>query len=77
MSCEVAEPIAITTLKKVCDFPSAQLLAYRRRLSAQADREDQPDRVRDIMHAVLKIDQLRTLHEDIDGCNCWYMAAAR
>lgn len=77
MSCEVAEPIAITAPRKLCDFPSEQLLAYRRRLSTQADREDQMDKVRDMMHAVMKIDQLRMLHEDIDGCNCWCEAVAK
>ena len=54
-----------------CDFPSANLLAFRRRIVNQADRETDPIRQRDIMNAVLKIDQLRILHEDIDGCNCW------
>lgn len=60
-----------------CDFPSAELLAYRKRIVYQADRETDPGRQRDIMNAVLKIDQLRILHEDIDGCNCWIVLSAR
>jgi hypothetical protein len=58
-----------------CDFPSSALLSYRQRLVNQADRETDPNRQRDIMNAVLKINQLRILHEDIDGCNCWVTLA--
>ena len=65
------------TEAKVCDFPSAALLAFRRRIAIQADRESDPNRMRDIMNAVLKIDQLRMLHEDIDGCNCFVREALR
>lgn len=67
---------SIWTEVKVCDFPSAELLAYRKRIVYQADRETDPGRQRDIMNAVLKIDQLRILHEDIDGCNCFVRAVA-
>lgn len=59
-----------------CDFPSAALLSYRQRLVNQADRETDPGRQRDIMSAVLKINQLHILHEDIDGCNCWFAQVA-
>ena len=63
------------TARNICDFPSAELIVYRRRLVDAADRTVDPRRTREIMESVLKIDQLRILHEAIDGCGCWYEAA--
>jgi hypothetical protein len=62
---------------KSCNFPSAQLLEYRRELVKVADRlNPQSQELMDIMASALAIDQLRILHEGITGCQCWYEAMA-
>lgn len=60
-----------------CEFPSAQLLEYRREIVRVADQltSDSPE-LRDILASALAIDQLRILHEGITGCQCWYKALA-
>lgn len=60
----------------MCDFPSAELIAYSRRLAREADQisEDRPDDIRLRTQTVLKIQQIRHEHEEIDSCNCWYRA---
>lgn len=57
----------------MCDFPVSQLLAYRARITAGIDAL--PDHeIRPRMQSILHIDQLRWLHEDIDGCECCHAA---
>jgi hypothetical protein len=57
-----------------CNFPSAALLAYKRQLAIECDRELDESNRRHRMTTVMAIETLRMMHEDIDGCQCWYEA---
>lgn len=59
----------------MCDFPSKELKAERRRIANLADEEVDHARVELCAQFLLRCDQLRLLHEEITGCPCWHKEA--
>lgn len=55
-----------------CKFPAKQLAQYR--AYALTCSKENPTVAAEI---VLRIDQLRLAHEDLDGCRCWYDAISK
>ena len=79
--------IRLSTIEKqsqpVCLFPAQDLRSYRAAIMERARRLEAPEshgieisaEARLHIETLQRIDQLRTAHEDIFGCRCWYTPA--
>lgn len=59
-----------------CDFPAGALLQERRAIAESAANSDDDQYVQNCAEFVLRCDQLRLLHQELTGCNCWQQALA-
>ena len=58
----------------MCNFPAKQLLAEQRRVCREADASHDIAQIRNAAAYVKANLNLRIMHEEMTGCECWLAA---